>query len=74
MGKTIERILKLGKETLTYKDQITDVGRFDVTTLGEAIYETLHLTFKGFSGGSTRTDGRGSGVPCIRKSATSRNS
>lgn len=36
-------------ENLTYKDQITDVDRFDVTTLGETIYETLHLTFKGFS-------------------------
>ena len=49
MGKTVERILKLGKETLDYKDQITEEDRLDITTLGEAIYETLQVTFKGFS-------------------------
>ena len=49
MSKTVERILKLGKEALAYKDQITDEDRLDITTLGEAIYETLQLTFKGFS-------------------------
>ena len=49
MGITVERILELGKETLSYTDQITDEDRLDITVLGEAIYETLQLTIRGFS-------------------------
>ena len=53
IGKTAERILALGKETLAYKDQITDQDRLEIRIVGEAVYEILQLTIRGFSARNT---------------------
>ena len=49
MGKTVKRILTLGKETYVYQDQISEESRQEITILGGAIYEVLQLTIRGFS-------------------------
>ena len=53
IGRITERVLALGKETLPYKDQITDQDRMEIRIVGEAIYEVLQLTIRGFSARST---------------------
>ena len=49
MGKTVERILSLGKETAAYRDQISEDSRQGILVLGGAIYEVLQLTIRGFA-------------------------
>ena len=49
IGKTAERVLSLGKETLALKDRIMEKDRLDIRIIGEAIYEVLQLTIRGFS-------------------------
>ena len=49
MGKVAERVLGMGKELIGFKDQFTEADRSDIRIVGDAIYEVLQLTIRGFA-------------------------
>ena len=49
MGKVAERVLGIGKELVGYRDQFTEADRSDIRIVGDAIYEVLQLTIRGFT-------------------------
>ena len=49
MGRVAERVLGMGKELVRYKDQFTEEDHFDIRIIGDAVYEVLQLTIRGFA-------------------------